>query len=417
MQRSPPIRVWHTLLVCGPVWLAACDVPGVTVVRPEAATTQAELAIHVALEDSSVAQALGWAAGVPGATVVFHRFIDPFRPETLLTDAAGRVTVRDLLPGWYLVAGYRVLTAEETGPTGGAVRAFGDGRKLNFTGGGSLDLSLGMDQPGSLVFSEYFSGGGTLETLGYDWAQFYELYNNGDTTVYLDGMLLGWAYGRFGSQNPCAENEPFREDPQGLWSWFFHQFPGRGADYPVAPGGTVVIAMDAADHSQAHPSFPDLSGADFELEGAADVDNPDVPNLREVGPQSDRRGHGMYTGDPTVLYLALPVDVAGLTKGLVGGSEHAAARIPGDRIVDVRHGDWVDPDAEPPFVYDEYCSYVNREFDRLASPWYRPSGDSRISQHRKVVRTDNGSRVVLQDVNTSFVDWVLSLYSPGRIEY
>ena len=414
MQRLSRRLDWRGL-VGGVVLAAACDVPGVTVVRPEASSAPSELAIHVALEDSSMAQSLGWAAGVPGATVVIHRFIDPFRPETLYTDQSGRVTAQNSLPGWYLIAGSRILTAEETGSTSGMVRAFGDGLKLNFTGRDSLQLGLRIDQPGSLVFSEYFSGGGTLETLGYDWAQFYELYNNSEATVYLDGMLLGWAYGRFGSSRSCEANVQYREDPQGLWSLFFHQFPGSGTDYPVSPGQTVTIALDAVDHSQAHPSLPDLSRADFELTGNADVDNPDVPNLPEVGPVSHLRGHGMHTTESQVLFLALPVDVAGLTKALI--TDYSWARIPADRVVDVLHGDWVDVTSQPPFIWDQYCSWVNRDFDRLETVWYRPGGDNRISEHRRALRIGQGGRLVLQDVNTSFVEWVLAVYSPGRIEY
>lgn len=397
--------------------LAACDTPRVTLVDPDVGTTADPDRVAVQLEDSTLAAALGWSQGVPGAMVQLHRVIDPFRPDTLYTDSAGFAYLPDLLSGHYRIAALRIVPEDESGPVGGVVRAFGGGLKRDLPAN-IVELTLGIDQSASLVISELFYGGGTQEIRYNLWAQFFELYNNSDATVYLDGMLFGFAYGYVGSQDPCSESRGFREDPRGLWTREFHQFPGGGSDYPVAPGQTVTVARDAVDHSVVHPTLPDLSQADFELEGTADTDNPDVPNMPSVGQRSDLTGHGMVIIATMVKFLALPVDVASLETAEKSGFRYDL--IPADRIVDVQHGYRVSPNSAPSIIYAYDCTWVNREFDRVEAVFYRlgdNQNDNTTSLHRRVLRYTPGGRAVLQDVNTSFVDFVLGKYSPGRIEY
>ena len=232
-----------------------CDTAGVTLVDPDIATGRDTVTFHVRLEDSALAQALGWADGVPGAEIQLHRIGDPFQPHVLNTDSAGKAYISNLLPGLYKIAGYRVLSDDETDPTGGVTRAFGDGFKQELGSKGTVSLALGADEAGSLVISEAYDGGGTGALGDYHWARFTELYNNSDTTVYLDGMLLGYSFGiSLANVFTCEENQLFREDPLGLLSQEFHQFPGTGSDYPVAPGQVVVVALDAVDHSHADPT-------------------------------------------------------------------------------------------------------------------------------------------------------------------
>jgi hypothetical protein len=416
IHKACAIRI--TLLAAATmVALAACDTPGVTLVQPDVGTSRDSVVFHAQLEDSALAVALGWERGVPGVEIQFHRIVDPFRPTTVYTDSAGYARVSSPLPGLYKIAAYRVLGEHETGPTGGVVRAFGDGLKHHLSGAANLSLALASDQRGSLVISEVFDGGATHENQ-YFWAKFAEFYNNSDTTVYLDGMLWGQAFGVNGSSVfTCEENAPFREDPAGLWTYEFHQFPGSGTDYPAAPGEVVVVAMDAVDHSQVDPTLPDLSDADFELEGSADTDNPDVPNMPARGPRSDPRGHGMYTGAVQVVFLALPVDVISLaTEVHPQGVRYV--RIPSERIVDVRHGRWEDSDSDPAPRLPKYpcLNWINREFDRLESVVNRPGGDNRVALHRRPLRNTT-YRTILQDLNTSRLDFVTGLYSPGRLEY
>ncbi len=259
-----------------------------------------------------------------------------------------------------------------------------------------------------------FYGGGTLE-INYIWDVFFEFYNNSDTTIYVDQMVMGRTYSfvNFLGNNSCADLRQYRNDPLGIWSASFHQFPGSGTEHPVAPGQVVTIALDAVDHSVVYPSLPDLSQADFELEGTADTDNPDVPNMPSPFPSHTLR-HGFAAFSRAAYFLALPVDASALETQLIGSIRYA--RFPSDRIVDVLTTHSASPSSQPPFPLDEYCQWINREFDRLEAMWYRPGGDNRISLHRRILREESAGPV-LQDLNTSFTDWVLGVYSPGRIEY
>lgn len=395
----------------------ACDTPGLTFVDPESlgsGNRDAPYTVRVVLEDTALAATLGWTNGVSGAEVIVHRFIDPYQPDTLMTDSTGRVVLPEgLLSGHYRIAALRVLTDEEATQTGGVIRAFGDGL-ATWLPATSVELMLGTDNPGSLVFSEIYYGGGTQE-IRYRWSQFVEFYNNSDTTVYLDGLLFGSAYGHHASGLPCSESRAWREDPLGLWAIVFYQFPGGGSDFPVMPGEVITVAMDAADHSVVHPTLPDLSRADFELEGPVDTDNPSVPNMPSVGPLTPY-GHGMSTMPEQVQFLSLPVNVDALETALV--NEIRYARIPADRIIDVLDGDMVNLNAQPDLIEPYRCKWVNREFDRLESVHYRLDGvGSMSSSHRRIIRAEPGGRRVLQDVNTTFLDFVVAAYSPGRIEY
>ena len=410
--------VWLAAIALGA--FAACDTPGVTLVDPDVSNPDPDkgTTIHVTLEDSALAAALGWTQGVPNALVQLHRHIDPFKPDTVYTDSTGHVSVTDLLPGFYRVAAYRILAGEQADTS---TRAFGDGFKTHLPA--TIALEMAADRAGSLVISELFSGGTWPDWVQYAWEGFFELYNNSDTTVYLDGMLLGWAHGSSGSAfHTCDEARPFREDPLGLWSLEFHQFPGSGTDYPVSPGQAVTVALDAVDHSVVHPVFPDLSQADFELEGTADPDNPDVPNLPTVGLGYNLLGHGMIISSSKVYFLAQPVDPTSLETAIILGGNRKA-RIPADRVIDVVHGAGVNLYAASTLTPNQECRWVNRSFDRLGHAFYRPGTDFRDpvlntwSLQRRVLRLTEAGRPILQDLNTSFLDFSVATRSPGWIEF
>jgi hypothetical protein len=310
-----------------------------------------------------------------------------------------------------------LLRAEETGATDGLIRAFGDGLVAWVQPPQVVELVLRADRRGSVVISEIRRGGRyegpDSEWPIYDYFGYFELYNNSDTTVYLDGMLWGKAF-RINNDYtpyPCTMTSQYRNYRQGIWVRYFHQFPGDGNDYSLPPGQVAVIAQDAVDHSVVHPSLPDLSGADFELEGTADADNPGVPNLRDVGPRKSQNLHGLDMDCSNGCFLARATDVDLLVKERLpfyDGTDWNL--IPMASILDVVTTDVWSSSMDQ---WTPCATKVHRGLDRLEKPEFDLLFDVSIALQRKVLRTVPNGIPLLHDVGVSFWDFEVSPRSPG----
>ncbi|MGD2216059.1 MAG: DUF4876 domain-containing protein [Gemmatimonadales bacterium] len=402
--------------VCVTWLLTGCTAGEVELYEPEGSGLAQGLTVKVVLDSTAadIAEALGWTEGVPEAEVRVHRLGTEFRWQTVLTDSAGEARFPDLIPGRYRLAGYRVLTDEEAAQLGSRRRAFGDGLMLDISGARTKSLHLAPDRRGALLISELYGAAPLVAEVQWTYHHYLEVYNNSDTTVYPDGMILGWAFGRrfeYSNGYTCLESAPFRNDPDGVWSMSFHQFPGSGAEYPLAPGQNAVVAIDAIDHSQIHPSFPDLTHADFELLGPADVDNPAVPNMPDIGLEYDRFGHGMTLWIGWTFFLSQAVDIGAILHAQdEWGREWV--RFPGEALLDVlatEVNDALDEQNLP-----RCRESVHRNFDRLAGGFARIN-DLEDSVQRLVSDYTPDGRAILQDTNTSAVDLIRALYTVGTL--
>jgi len=404
------------------LFTAACDTRGVGLIDPESdPNPDRTVTITTRLEDSGLADALGWEAGVPGAQISYYRILGEAGIQTAQTDATGRVSLGGILRGQYRFAAYRALENDETGATNDQVRAFGDGLTVWVSPPQDVELTLRSDKTGSLVMSE-IRGGGRYGGPGSEWPDYdsfgyFELYNNADTTIYLDGML--WGYGFHISRdgvNSCETTEPFRNDPRGVWTTYFHQFPGSGSEYPLMAGETAVVALDGVDHSVVHPDLPDLSSADFELEGRTDADNPDVPNMPYEGTvYVPSFSHGLRISCDFGCFLAQAADVESLERQrptFLSGN-YDWVQIPIESILDVvTSGIWnpsYDGTADPCAVK------VQRRLDRLEKPLDDVYYDVTIAMQRRVLRIGASGFPVLHDVGVSFSDFVIAPRTPGWI--
>ena len=261
--------------------------------------------------DLAVADALGWRAGIPGAQVLVRA---PSGDRVGTTDAAGKLEL-SLESGSFVVEVTRVLTDSEAArvPAGEGALGFALITSLSIGNSNLVPVPVPAARKKGLIISEFAFNSGVLPGVtGYSYGGYFELYNNGDTTVYLDGMLVGESFALPFKTNfaTCQDQDRLKYDPLFLWAEQIYRFPGRGRDHPVAPGGVVVLATDAIDHRPIIANGLDLSRADYEFVGFSDVDNPAVPNMIQEGrPFLD--GHGFYAGGDgsTVTYLALPVDL------------------------------------------------------------------------------------------------------------
>jgi len=251
-------------------------------------------------------------------------------------------------------------------------------------------------------------------TDAYYFSAYLRLYNNADTTVYLDGLILGraWAAQFDYPTQPCTITDEFSGDPDGVWASNFHQLPGQGRDYPLPPGQTVVLATDAIDHrplALANTGL-DLHAANFEFTGAADVDNPAVPNALDIGLRPIALGHGLiFSSLANVVFVSLPVDPATLPRqGLPPFTASDFVRFPKTKLLEV---------VAIRTTYDTgygVCSRsVHENFDRRA---VRLTGsnfdDFLFAYHRLASPVVIGGRTILQHTRTSAADFVLGDRTP-----
>ncbi|HYT82685.1 MAG TPA: hypothetical protein VEK86_04495, partial [Gemmatimonadales bacterium] len=234
------------------------------------------------------------------------------------------------------------------------------------------------------------------------------------TTIYLDGKYwgIGWDFNRDYPYWPCAQTGSVRNDPDGIWTRIMLRFPGQGTDHPLAPGQTALIAKAAIDHRPVDPKLWDLSHADFEWGGYRNADNPDVPNLEGIGLQ----GMGFplpHAEQP--LFLSEPVDLTTLPRYTDPYSGRVWVRVPAAAVLDVWVGaqDWTTTSYTP---VASCLESAHRYFERLPGPAFAGSDfDNGLSEQRRVLTVLPDGRKILQDANTSMVDFVKAARTPGWI--
>jgi hypothetical protein len=341
----------------------------------------------------------------------------PSRPGR--SSAAGVVDFGMVPAGNYLLEASRWLSAAERAqlPAGQDVNGWVVREYVTVdVGAGQQSIALPASHRRSLVISEWaFNIAGIPGIGAYEFSGFLELYYNADTTVFLDGMLVGEGFNLAHDYplSPCASNLQFTDNPLAVWTRLFESFPGRGRDYPIAPGQVVVVATDAIDHRPFFPNALDLSRADFEFSGPNDVDNPRAPNLVDIGLISHSFGHGLYfPGLGVVAILALPVDPGTLEVRQHYGTAYYAG-IPRSRILDVL---WIGSDFRDA-NYAECPRLVHAAFDRAAS---RARGTDEIAEYsyslsRRVISGPFAGHRVLQHSRTGFADFVRTARTPGSL--
>jgi hypothetical protein len=308
------------------------------------------VAVTIAPADSALAARLGLANGrLSGAAVTARRIAGQQEPQTGTTDSLGRITLPGLLEGVWAITALRPLSEADRvvlDSANGDVTGFaGAGRFTVARGAESVTIVAPAGRGGTLVISEAYlpyptvaSNAGSEYVLG----QYLEVHNNSLETIHLGGMFIGRApvFVSDGSFFPCSASAKWREDRDGIWSQRFWAFPGGSGDYPLLPGGTVIIATDAIDHRVIHPDLLDLSAADFEFIGNSnDVDNPEVPNMRNFAGWSvsagDPIGHGPWWVNELSVFLSEAVDPDSLVRDNLPLPIPLYVRFPRETIIDV----------------------------------------------------------------------------------
>jgi hypothetical protein len=397
------------------VIVGACgfDAEVVQVTRPVGGPAEVRLVFR-ADSLSEAAAMLGWGEVIPDAEVTLAP-VDSLRgaPRTTRTDQDGVALFTDVESGLvYRVSVSRPFTAEEvelTRTTG--VTAVDDGFTLLIDRPELEEVFAPMaGRRRELVISEFYFREWRVPGVGlYEVGGFIELYNNSDTTIHLDGMYIGDASTGNLSIGACSVYAPLRNESRGLWTLRVQQIPGTGAQYPLPPGRTAVIATSAIDHTEFVDELLDLSGADFEFAGEAKPDNPAVPNMidRSPWPNPLRNGLG-FNPVQSVPFVAKALDFDALERQVFAGA-NAWALFPIESVLDVAVFAWDDEQMQ-------WCPgpMIHPSIDRKEG-YYNVSLDWLRSIRRRVAVVLPDGRAVLQHTRTSERDFFLGERAPGAI--
>lgn len=375
------------------------------------------LSVSAHTDDAAVAQALGWGSGIPEVELTLAPVGGTGGEVRATTDEAGKARIDGLSQGSYLVTARRLLSDAERSGLGTAsdAMAFVGADTLRVSSGtGTGALQLPVSYRGSLLINEVYQGQRLVIGLGtYAHGGFIELYNNADTTVYMDGTLVANALaGEFDCPTcvvSCAEWARMTDDPAGVWTRWIAAFPGSGREHPLRPGELVVVATDAVDHSVLYPGMLDLRGADFEFPGSADADNPAVPNMVDFSTAESVFRHGLYFGSSlaAVLTVSHPADPGGFMRGKRPHSDSEVMRVPREQIMDALTTVSLYFRTRPDL---HVCSQlVHRSMDRqfgwlisdVGNYWERSIG-------RRVLTTLDDGRPLLQNTRSSASDFVVT---------
>ncbi len=424
--------LFAALFLGGVAVITACSADERTLVAPEPVASR-DLILHVVADaetaDLSAAAALGWSDGLPGVEVIV--VTSDSATLTAISDAQGRVGLSSVPMGTMTVQLRRVLTAAERGAVSNTSDVVGFvGQSfvtLDNTSAPEVEVRVPAAFRRGLMLSEFAFKRAYIAGLGtYYFGGYLELYNNGEETVYLDGLQLANAtsFGASteGSNFTCESLADRMEDSGGIWTRYLVAFPGSGTEYPVEPGGTVVVAMDAIDHRGLFPDQIDLSDADFEMPGGPD--NPAVPDMinLSVGHNPNHTHGPLFDAWNTVTaVLSAPADPSTFATNsrVTNGVTFNTIRIPAAGLIDVM--------TSSGMFYLNYTPpgrrlcprFVNQSFDRgygfhITDSETASSFDK--GPVRKVFFVDENGRPVLQHSRNSAVDWKTGPRTPGVVQ-
>jgi len=414
-------RAIHTWL-SGAILLLSMSCSGgeVKIVEPPPPPqTGVNLTVIADPEDAANAQQLGWASGIPAAEIRITPEDSSTASQSFTTGSAGTVNLGAISVGRYIIEVRRVLNPVEMAKTGTGTGVTGFIARQTVAIG-ATSATIVVPTPASrrrsLVINEVAWRVGYAGGLSYRNGGYFELYNNADTTVYLDGIAIGLPFDLEIAITTvsCQQSESMREDPAGVWVKDHQIFPGKGRDYPLQPGQIVTVAQDAIDHGPFYAGMPDLRRADFEFAGLADVDNPTVPNMIDKSfDPTDGSGLVMKSDGGPLLFLALPVNLDALPRmNDPRGNGRRWWRYPASAVLDVFAGR-----SKESYGFTFCAQVIHPNFDRQHGI-FRTTDDKTdflFSPARKVIGMTADGRRILQHSRHSAADFVRGPVTPLRL--
>lgn len=264
------------------------------------------------------------AEDIAGATITFtdtkSKDVYQFTMPSNMTDGAGSVDI-SVPVGTYDISMEKVL---ENGTTifikQQNVTIKSDNQQIDT----KLIATIANSSDYQFIFSEIFFNGEKNAGRMMHPDQYMVLYNPTDKVLYADGLAIGCTM-----QNSNGEKKSWYDSYYNEGNVPVHGIiviPGSGYEHPVKPHDKIVIAFTATNHTETEGKYADVSesgdttwvsykyenavdltGADFEIYDpqlySSDVDNPAVPNVKEIYPaENDLGGIGGFYLHPRGFY-------------------------------------------------------------------------------------------------------------------
>ena len=213
---------------------------------------------------------------------VTFKNVNPGKQTTnTMTGTTGKITLNEGLYNITVEGKMNYIVDEKT--VEGQVKGYKESVNLvGTTSADNIKLFLFNSKADFVIEEVYFAGSTTPEGKQYLADQYIKIYNNSDSVLYADGLVI------LESAFKTSQKYDYTPDimSRAMAVQCVYAIPGNGKDYPVQPGKSLLICDKAIDHREANSNSFDLSNADFEWyddsDKNPDIDNPQVTNLDKI---------------------------------------------------------------------------------------------------------------------------------------
>jgi hypothetical protein len=356
-----------------------------------------------------------------GLEVVLTNTIDNTTTK-VSTDLSGKALFIDLAPGTYTASCSLKLTD---------VQAFEyTGYKNELTLNAAKENivllakqvmveSITMDGKagGSLIIKEIYSTGAAGDNYTIMLKdQFFEIYNNSDELQYVDKLYVAYLAPQRAGASPATEVVSTLPIGEFVYASKILQFPGNGTTYPIEPGKSIRVAINAINYQESQPTAytTDNSKANFDTYAITwlqslgrtgstyfDVDNPNVPTMKCI--YLFVKNNGFFSLDNSASLALLKLDADPAANTVLDPDLKTAqvyyVKLPASAILD-----GVDVlENSSAVAYKRLPSTIDAGFTYALE--LGKSNYTGKSVRRKISKTLANGRVVLSDTNNSSNDF------------
>jgi hypothetical protein len=199
-----------------------------------------------------------------------------------ITDSLGKAVFKNIIPGIYNLSTHQVLTSE--------ISLVGDTLQYRLFKTDSLVMKLNKSIKANLIISKvYASGTKDNNNKNYVADRYVEIFNNSDTIQVLDSTFY---FGLVEAESVIAY--PASKNPGFVYARQVFRFIKDASKLNIQPGGSVILANSAIDHTQFSANSINLRISDFEAKNTTFSNNAEVSGLELI-----------YSAFPALIYMNL----------------------------------------------------------------------------------------------------------------